>query len=230
MDVKLAEQIRGSGDWVRVRETTSDVVKTLIENLNKLESSFDELGEKVTSLEKRVSKMEGPKHLHIDFDTYFGEEDKETLTEREREKLKRALEITKLGYADQAYVNVMAVVESILTRLCELKTGESEDYLIRAANRLLENYPETREPSGAMLRAAIESSRNLNIPWRSGGKHLDGLVTMPHAELYIAECVKNIPILLREIRNLEKAKKERKVKEKPETTAEESTKAPSESK
>lgn len=214
LDVQLAEQIKGSRDWARVRETTYNAVKALIESLNKLENLIKKMGEHMNSLEERVVKMEPPKHLHVDFDTYFGEEDKKTLTERERERLRRALEITKLGYADQAYTNVVTVLESILLRLCKLKTGKDVGYLYMAAKELLEAYPETKEPERAMLRAAIESSRNLNIPWRSGGKHLDGLVTMPHAELYIAECIRNIPILLKEIRDLE-AKKEREIKEKP---------------
>ena len=85
-------------------------------------------------------KPEGVKCFLTNPRELFTEEELDILTENEKYKLLRAFDIVFMGYADQAYPNIFAVVESVLTRLCELKTGQKAEYLFRACEILKQHY------------------------------------------------------------------------------------------
>ena len=155
----------------------------------------------ISSVLERFPKPEKAKYVVTDLRDLFSEEELNVLTENEKFKLQRAYEVLNLGYADQGFPNLVAVIESMLTRLLKMKTGEEAEYLFKAAEELEKYYEENRqkERRADLMIRNLRFFKTLNIYWREGGKHIDGLADQGLSERQMLGLVDPIKDLIREL-------------------------------
>jgi len=160
----------------------------------------------ISSMLERFPKPEMAKYVVADPRDLFSEEELRVLTENERYKLVRAYKVLYLGYADQGFPNLLAVVESMLTRLLKMKTGQEAEHLFKAAEQLEEYYRKNkhRERRADLMLRNLSFFKTLNIYWREGGKHIDGLADQELSERQMLGLVDPIKDLIRELSEVEK--------------------------
>jgi len=195
-------------DYVRdyVKEVASRNYKEVTERLEQVNKKITE----ISSMLERFPKPEKARYVVAAFSNLFSEEELKVLTENERYKLLRAYEVLDLGYADQGFPNLVAVIESMLTRLLEIKTGQEAEYLFQAAEKLEKYYEDNRnkEKRADLMIRHLRFFKTLNIYWRAGGKHIDGLADQELSERQMIGLVDPVKDLIRELSEAEKRSEE----------------------